>query len=330
MDDPSEVSVGREARQGFVRGRPKPMAMEFWDWFPTGYPFIQWLQRFHHPVLDVLFINITRLGNEEFYWLFLPGLYWLGDRRLGARIILLFLVSVWINDLLKNAFALPRPSPEVVRVLYPESGMSYGFPSGHAQFGTALWGGLALELRRRWVTWAAAVLIALLSLSRLYLGLHFPLDVWGGLGIGLATLAVYARLIPGRAAQPSGGRAIPLPTLLLALLALLSSGLLLDRREPNLLAKPLGLLLGAGIGWWLTARGGCRHSPVPWPVQLAKLLIGYAAMFGVILGLAPQFPEHFAGRLARYALIGFVTAGGVPWLFARLRLEPRPAAPGGD
>ncbi len=61
----------------------------------------------------------------------------------------------------------------------------YGFPSGHVIIITAIWIGLALLFRKRWL-WVLSILIVLLTaISRMYLGMHYLGDVIGGLIIGL-------------------------------------------------------------------------------------------------------------------------------------------------
>ena len=68
---------------------------------------------------------------------------------------------------------------------------SFGFPSGHAELAVALLGLIALRYRRPALTIALALLAALIGVSRLVLGVHFPLDVLGGWLLGLAVLALF-------------------------------------------------------------------------------------------------------------------------------------------
>ena len=143
--------------------------------------FIQWLQQFSSPVLDRFFLMVTDIGSHYAYMAIIPFIYWAVDRQVGRRLAGLFLTSMW-----------PRPDATAVRVLADEP--SPGFPSGHAQGAMTLWGYLAVALRRRWLTWLAVVIIALVSLSRLYLGVHFPGDVLGGLGIAAVLLVLFALL----------------------------------------------------------------------------------------------------------------------------------------
>src|SRR3712207_5849483 len=134
------------------------------------------------------------LGNEEFYLLLIPILYWCVDARIGLRLGFMLLISNGIVDILKLSFHSARPywhDPHV-QALYTES--SFGLPSGHAQNGVVVWGGLAASLRKRWVWTGSIAVVLLISLSRVYLGVHFPADVIAGWVVGVILLLAYLTL----------------------------------------------------------------------------------------------------------------------------------------
>jgi membrane-associated phospholipid phosphatase len=116
---------------------------------------------------------------------------WCVDASLGLRMGLVLLTSASLNSLLKLAVGWPRPywvSDQVTAYAYEGS---FGLPSGHAQNSMALWGRMAAGLRRRsWVI-GLGLLIFLISLSRLYLGVHFPSDVLAGWLAGGIVLALF-------------------------------------------------------------------------------------------------------------------------------------------
>ena len=94
-----------------------------------------------------------------------------------------------INSFLKDLFQDPRPSEELM--LDAQIGLSYGWPSGHTQIAVTLWGFLAYELKDKWFSIFASLLIALIAFSRLYLGVHDLGDVFAGLVIGLIILGAW-------------------------------------------------------------------------------------------------------------------------------------------
>ena len=128
--------------------------------------------------------------------------------RLGVTLVLAIIFADAITIVAKDAFASPRPHDVDARVrtlaafefgLPPMARSTsvpaddFGFPSGHVAT-TAAWAlGLAWSRRKPWQLGAAATWIALMALSRMYLGRHFPADVIGGLVVGAAGLGI-ARL----------------------------------------------------------------------------------------------------------------------------------------
>lgn len=98
-----------------------------------------------------------------------------------------------LNLALKHLFHRQRPVLENPLITLS----SYGFPSGHTMGATIFYGVLALIVTysiRRWswrllVGWIAALIVALIGASRIYLGAHYFTDVIGAITVGLAWLA---------------------------------------------------------------------------------------------------------------------------------------------
>ena len=163
------------------------------DW---GIEVVLWFQQFS-PALDLPFKLLTFMGQEEFFLLLLPLLYWCLDRRTGARLVVLFLFSSYLNAVIKILGAQPRPldyAPDRVQPLWEQGG--YGFPSNHTQSAVVVWGYLAAQFRRTWLWVVAGLLMVLIPLSRVYLGVHFPTDLLGGYVLGAIVLLLYLRLEP--------------------------------------------------------------------------------------------------------------------------------------
>lgn len=155
---------------------------------------------------------ITEFGDEPAYVALATILYVGVSRELGAATLLALITSAWVNVYLKNFLALPRPPRELWKV----EASGYGFPSGHAQTSSAFWMAAGLKLRKTSVLALGAVLVTLVSVSRVTLGVHYVHDVVGGAALGFlvawltvwilrrsrfeglrsaATLAVYGFLI---------------------------------------------------------------------------------------------------------------------------------------
>ena len=73
-----------------------------------GIEVVLWFQQFS-PTLDLPFKALTFMGDEAFYLLLMPLVYWSIDRRTGARLIILLLSSVYLNAVAKVIADQPRP-----------------------------------------------------------------------------------------------------------------------------------------------------------------------------------------------------------------------------
>jgi membrane-associated phospholipid phosphatase len=118
--------------------------------------------------------------------------------RRGAVLVAVTLIGAGaIDGGLKLLYGRTRPI--AFFELYP-SPASYSFPSGHALFATAFFGGLAVLLWGRLarpglrlaVALLAVSLIILIGFSRIYLGVHYPTDVVGGFAAGIVWVAAVA------------------------------------------------------------------------------------------------------------------------------------------
>jgi undecaprenyl-diphosphatase len=157
----------------------------------------------HHPLLDAVMLFVTDIKKTGILLLLVwLGLLWKGGGK-GRTVALMLLPLILITDqlsshVLKDLFGRVRPC-EVLDGVRAIDGCrhSLSFPSSHAvnTFAAAT---LFTVFYRRWVPWVAYGLAALVSYSRVYLGLHYPSDVLGGALIGvvcaLAVVWVYDRL----------------------------------------------------------------------------------------------------------------------------------------
>lgn len=291
--------------------------------FLTGTSSILWLQQFS-PVLDLPFKCITFLGNESFFLLFLPLVYWCIHRRIGAGLAILFLLSVSINAVVKAWLELPRPfmvDPSVVQLTSAEGN---GFPSGHTQGAMVVWTYLAVRFNKSWLWGLAGALILLIPLSRLYLGVHFPIDVIGGYLIGGLLVAVFFYIeapIAERIGKPSN-------TMVAGIMAavLLTAAALSHHQGPYVvssIAALSGVILGIAVERrWIGYRIGSR-----WPRGFGCLLCGFLGLAAVYFGLKALLDDlhpHGLMRFMRYFLVGMWTTAGAPFLFDRLIKNKKP------
>jgi membrane-associated phospholipid phosphatase len=147
-------------------------------------PLIEWIQRLRAPELDRFFIFLNFFDTPFFYLLLIPIL-WMGCRwKWGARIAYLSIINALVNEAVKMWISWPRPFE-----MDPKLGLiivhGHGFPSGAAQLSLFFCCLLIYYKKKSWVHWTVGINYVLwISFSRLYLGVHFPIDIFGGWVIG--------------------------------------------------------------------------------------------------------------------------------------------------
>ncbi|HEX8391903.1 MAG TPA: phosphatase PAP2 family protein [Longimicrobium sp.] len=156
---------------------------------------LRWMGEHGSESLNVAALEVTALGARLVVWMVVlvaSAFLWVSRHRWSAALLWVSMLgSGLVNMALKSAFN--RPRPDVFPWRTPHAGTA-SFPSGHAMTSMVVYGTLGFLIGRlmptrtlKWCTWAvAALVIGLVSASRLYLGVHYPSDVLGGLMTGAA------------------------------------------------------------------------------------------------------------------------------------------------
>jgi membrane-associated phospholipid phosphatase len=312
-----------------------------------------WLQSLGdwlHPVMEFF----TFLGNEEFYLLLMPVFIWVIDFRLGYKIGVMLLVTTGINDLAKLIFGMPRPywvDPKVCSVSSPAGG--FGLPSGHSQTSLSVFGLLAYELRKRWLTIVVIFTVFMIGFSRIYLGEHFYIDVLAGWTIGAIILYTFIKLANrvsnwfnrlGFSAKVGAVFAYSIIVILLGALIIavpgdyqvpvewIANAEICFPEEPinpmklsNVITSAAALF-GVSVGYfWTVQRGGFNANSGAWWKRLVRFLVGLVGVLVFWMGLDLIFPGNedlisWMARYVRYGLVGFWISGLAPLVFIKLGL----------
>jgi len=152
----------------------------------------------HYPAFNQIMIWLTQFGREIFWSIAIILLFVLGGwtgKKAAVIIAISILVLVPIGVLAKDIVARPRPAIPRSDLLIA-SDREYTFPSGHALIVSAGAAGALLLFRgtsrKVLVSVILALEAALVCISRVYVGGHYPLDVVGGilLGVGVSLIFV--------------------------------------------------------------------------------------------------------------------------------------------
>ena len=272
--------------------------------------FLRVLEGLRTPALDTVLTALTQLGDETVFMILAIVLFWCVSKRVAYYVFAVGLGGTVANQWLKLIFRIPRPwvlDPSFTIVESARAAATgYSFPSGHTQNIVGTMACLIPETRNKVLRGVCIALIILVPFSRMYLGVHTPLDV--GVSFVLA-LALALALRPFfRDEERFRRAALPL------LLALIVFGLcyllwvLLTRFpadvDPDNLAHGvkngwtlLGAMLGLLTAWFCDGKRLHFSEKAPLPGQIAKAVLGLALLLGIRAGLKPLLNALTGGAL---------------------------------
>ena len=139
------------------------------------------------PVLDAIVQFITMFGEEYITVAIITFMYWNISKKKGFTTCMCMLSAAQVMSLTKALVRFPRPWKviEGLSSVRQSTATGYSFPSGHTSNAAATLSSVAVSFKKRWLSIACAVMIALVGLSRMYLCVHWPMDVACGLLIGV-------------------------------------------------------------------------------------------------------------------------------------------------
>ena len=303
--------------------------------------FLYFLEAIRNPVCDFLFSTITHIGEETVFLALAILFFWCVNKREGFYILITGLVGTAINQVMKLTFKIPRPWVKDPAFTIVESARAeatgYSFPSGHTQNVAGTFGCIGRYSGKKGVRIGALAVIILVAFSRMYLGVHTPLDV----GVSLLIAAALTFLLyPLFSTEERFKRFMPYVVVGSALIALafLLFVLLLpnkDALDPHNLQsgmKNAFTLFGCTVGlvfvYTIDRLYINFETDAPWYSQIIKLAVGLGIVIAIKSGLSAPlvslFESEYIARAVRYFLI--VMFAGSVWpltfkYFARLRIK---------
>lgn len=284
--------------------------------------FLYLLESIRTPALDAFFSTVTHLGAELVFMVLAVVLYWCVSKAQGLYLLAVGCLGTTLNQFLKLAFRIPRPwvkdpSFTIVEAARADA-TGYSFPSGHTQSVTGVFGALARDSKKRWFQFLCVILIVLTAFSRMYLGVHTPLDV--GVSLVLGVILVFALYPLKKKMEQTPETALWLLGALTIINAAYwcyaayfpfpadSDAVQIAHGVENA-AKLTGALVGMLLGCWIEQRFIRSSEKAPFGGQVLKVVLGLAGVLLIKEGM------RFLPDAARYGLMTFFAGGIWPMTF---------------
>ncbi len=275
-----------------------------------------YLQSLGTPFLDILFKAVSNVFSEPVYIFLASLIFWCYNKKTGIRVMYVVLFSAFTAILTKNLFGMPRP-PEYLHKI-EENGS--GFPSGHALLSSSFWGYIGYRTKDRLIVVAGILVILSVSLSRIYLGVHYAGDIVGGIIFGLLAALVFVKAESGIANRleklDRSSKyivAVSIPVIML-ILAFMQRGLMKEQVE-------IGLVMGGiGIGYLLEEERVRFADAGNNKQRIRRAVIG-TVVVGIIYLITSMLLLVNPGFVfLKYSSLGFASTFIVPWVFTRMEV----------
>ena len=287
--------------------------------------FLYLLEKLRMPGLNEFMLLITQLGEETAFLVLALVMFWCVNKYTGYYILSVGFIGTLANQFMKLWFRIPRPwvLDENFTILEQarEAAAGYSFPSGHSQSAVGTFGSIAMTAKNRWVRIAAIAVAVLVPFSRMYIGVHTPLDVLVAAAMAVALLLILKPLVLGQK-QKAMPWLLGVMTLMAVLFLCFVSfwNFPVDIDEHNLQSgfknayTLLGALLGLVVVYIVDEKWLNFQTEAVWWAQILKVAGGLGAVLivkGVLKTPLNALLGEYPGRAVRYGLM--VIVAGILW-----------------
>ena len=283
------------------------------------------LESIRTPFLDKLMGLVTNLGGEAVFIVAAIVVFWCLNKSCGYYMMTVGFAGTIINQFLKLWFRIPRPWVKDPNFTIVESARAeatgYSFPSGHTQNAFAVFGSPARFFKNTALRIIFIFLIALTAFSRMYVGVHTPLDVGVSLIVGTILVFVIYPFFRDMDKNPKKvyiifGIFIVLAAAFVAFVELYDFPADIDAENYASGLKNAYMILFCAIGLMLTFFIDTKyvhfHTQAVWWAQIIKVVVGLAILLALKSVLKAPLLALFGGHSVAHGVryfIGILFAG---------------------
>ena len=272
---------------------------------------IRAIQSVASPALDIIFQAITMLGEDFFIIFVATFIYWCFNKEMGYWMCWCLSLGNMVVSTIKVIFMVDRPiGYEGIRTLREHTAPGYSFPSGHTHASANFFTSVARAVNRKRFWTMAIVIPALVGISRMYLGVHWPMDVAAGyvIGIGLPLVLwlVYRKLAHKKA-------------IVFLISTLVFAPFLFIYPEDTSLWKSFGFALGVAVGAFIETKFiNFEIDGIETKKKAIRYIGGIVVVMIVYFGMKLLLPAGPIYSLIRYFCIPVAATAAWPAIFKKL------------
>lgn len=288
---------------------------------------LYWFSSIRNPFLDAFFSAITYLGHEIIPITIICVLYWCIDKKSAYKIGFSFFASGLTLQALKITFRIERPwiidpNFKAVESAIPAA-TGYSFPSGHTQAATSLFSCLAIKAKNILFKILFVTIFILVGISRMYLGVHTPLDVFVSMFLTLILSFIVYTVIDKIYDTDKFNLEITILLLTLSVLLIIYSLVLLNSGIIEIpyvsdCLKAAGAGIGFGIGYYIERKYINFETKAPIQTQIIKTITGLCIALILKSGLKVLFGESLIGEIIRYITVVLYVLAAHPFIFKKI------------
>lgn len=280
-----------------------------------------------NPTLDFIANFASLFGEQNLLILILSIVMYTYDKNKGFAICGSLVVSLVSMGLLKSIFRSPRPFTVLSEIQGKRlaTATGYSFPSGHTTGAASMFSSLAFAIKKRALSIICAIIIVLVGLSRMYLGVHWPIDVATGLILGILLSMIFYPIFERVSFDLDKKYKLSLLIgIISSSLALILSSLLqinlIDTTAFSDLMKTVAFSGGGFLGIAYETKKINFNVEGSIQKKILRVVIVILGMLIIQLGLSSLIPESFyySGAFIRYMIIGLWLTAIFPKVFSKL------------
>jgi len=248
-------------------------------------------------------------GEETFYIIVASTIFWCINKKFGYKLGFAILTGTIVNTAVKDLVNSARPIGITgVRSLRLETATGQSFPSGHTQGSTTFWVSFMAKTKKKWVYVVGILAIILVGFSRMYLGVHYPVDIIGGLVIGIIWTLISNYIFEYSQKTKN-------PWILMIIIVPMLIGLIYLRQKTYYSIS--GTVLGFYIGYIVETKYIMYDARSTKVKQLIKLFLGLGILITLKGLIKVILPISIFSDFFRYAIVGLWITVGAPYIFKR-------------